>query len=717
MALKNKNKDNLKDNASLNLIAPVVAPQSDDPLRFWTNHPTENTLVDLHEFAIGTTKSANPNGGGSWGGAFSGRPKLIAELAPALQARLALAPSATALGYSNSFRKFFRLLDGVENISPPNGTAVATVQRVSDLTHLHEAAMHRAKFGRKQFGVILIASNDARRLMGLKPLLWQAPKDGEPNRQLIPDSHAKELKIGIKRDWERVRKNWERHDAIRNGIEPDTLSEYQKEDPQQVAEYTQKNQQLKANWLHFERAQACKQVLLPTGVQLGNGTDLKTLRDRGLYLSVMRSIVFPTAEEAHIAFHAALMGSGWNPTTLITGIDATLPNQIFQHPKDTKQSVLMIDNDQEDMKEVTMTGTKRRSGGNTQYCMGLQKNPDAPPNIVAAFLARTEVLRNQLKKDLKRASKDLEDLDANNAPLQARERQFKLIQRLGQGIRNTWLYVDYNNNITWLDGGVWKAFYSPDVRTAKKQKSYIEMLTERLNESRARKGLDAIKVVTPSDFRDIYARWVNLVSGGNILAVMLALGHARLSSTEKYQTNNIFNAEVDETIRSFMTHLADQLRNGRIDLTILAHLVRGGTMNEEQEARLKEYRSLMRSRIKTACADIKNPPHEIDPGHTEGKWCGTHRCLMNCQNAKILPESFDGVAMRAEELLALSDHLPLDTWRDGNFHEELNSAEYLLTLFPFADVEQARSRWRSKIRSGKWVIPGFGFVHEEELIG
>lgn len=116
MTLKNKNKNNLKDHAGLNLVAPVAAPQSDNPLRFWTNHHTENTLVDLHEFEIGATKSANPNGGGSWGGAFSGRPKLIAELAPALQARLALAPLKTASGYTSALRKFFRLLD---ELDPP----------------------------------------------------------------------------------------------------------------------------------------------------------------------------------------------------------------------------------------------------------------------------------------------------------------------------------------------------------------------------------------------------------------------------------------------------------------------------------------------------------------------------------------------------------------------------------------------------------------------
>jgi hypothetical protein len=112
-------------------------------------------------------------------------------------------------------------------------------------------------------------------------------------------------------------------------------------------------------------------------------------------------------------------------------------------------------------------------------------------------------------------------------------------------------------------------------------------------------------------------------SGGNIIAVMIALGHSSLRSTGGYVNNNIFSAEDDEAIRKFMTSLFNELSIGRLDLTILAQLVRHGPMTDEMLARLTEYRSLTRSRVNVACADIRNPPLSVDPGHIEGKRCST----------------------------------------------------------------------------------------------
>lgn len=114
VSIKNKNKDHLKDHGSVELLVPTNAPTSDDPLRFWTGHPTENFLVDLHEFADGATKTGNPTGGGEWAGAFSGRPELIAEIAPAIQARLTLMTTLTAKSWQVTLRKFWRMCDELE---------------------------------------------------------------------------------------------------------------------------------------------------------------------------------------------------------------------------------------------------------------------------------------------------------------------------------------------------------------------------------------------------------------------------------------------------------------------------------------------------------------------------------------------------------------------------------------------------------------------------
>lgn len=198
---------------------------------------------------------------------------------------------------------------------------------VKDLTYLHEAAVHRAAIDAVRFSIFLRIADDTRRLMCLPPLLWSAPLEREPNRQLIPVDQAKVLKIAIKQDWEKVRKGWVRNDAIRRGDEPDTLSVWEKRDASIVCQYAERNDELRRNWQHLARIQKATSRTLPTPGQLADGASSLFASTR-LETTLMRGIAFPTVEEADIAFHAALMGSGWNPSTLITGLDATLSSTV-----------------------------------------------------------------------------------------------------------------------------------------------------------------------------------------------------------------------------------------------------------------------------------------------------------------------------------------------------------------------------------------------------
>lgn len=409
MSVRNKSKDHLKQHGGAELVETALAPQSDDPLRFWTQHPTENTIVDLYVFAHGESKNPRSNGSGSWSGPFLGRPELIMELAPAIQARLSLAAASTCQNYTSALRSVWRMLDLLEAATAADGRFVERLTSVKDLTYLHEAAAHRAAIDSVRFSIFLRIADDTRRLMCLPPLLWSAPLEKVPSRQLIPVDQAKVLKIAIKQDWEKVRKAWARNDAIRRGDEPDTLSEREKRDTSIVCQYAERNDELRRNWQHLARIQKATSRTLPTPEQLADGASSLNA-STGLETSLMRSIAFPTVEEADIAFHAALMGSGWNPSTLITGLDATLPERIFQHPKDTKQYVLVVDAPEAKEKEagdVTMQGTKRRAGGRLQFCMGQKRNPASPPAIVAVWLERTAPLRDQLKHDCAAASAEL----------------------------------------------------------------------------------------------------------------------------------------------------------------------------------------------------------------------------------------------------------------------------------------------------------------------
>lgn len=714
MSVRNKNKDHLKKHGGIELMEAALAPQSDDPLRFWTQHPTENTLVDLHVFALGESTNPHPTAGGKWSGPFSGHPELIKELAPAIQARLSLAAASTRQNYINALRSIWRMLNLLEGETTADGRTVERLTSVKNLTHLHEAAAQRAGIHPVRFNNFVSIANDTRLLMRLPPLLWSAPLERVPNRQLIPVDQAKLLKIAIKQDWEKVRKAWVRNDAICRGDEPDTLSAWEKRDAAIVRQYTERNNELRRNWQFLERIQKATSRTLPTPEQLADGASSLNA-STGLETLLMRSIAFPTVEEVDIAFHATLMGSGWNPSTLITGLDASLPERIFQHPKDTMQSVLMVDAPDVMVEDdgINMQGAKRRAGGRLQFCMGKKTNPASPPVIVAAWLERSAPLRNQLKHDCAAASAELARLKAAGAAQETIERQFKAFQTLQQGLRNVWLYVDGNGKINWINGKNWSRYNSPGAE--RKKLSYLDRVIGRLNAERASRDEPAIGRITPSDCRDIFARWVYIQTGGNIIAVMLALGHASLRSTDNYTDNNIFSSENDESIRRFMTHLFGELQRGRLDLTILAQLVRHGPLTHEMLARLGEYRRLMRSRVKIGCADATHPPAHIEPDHEEGKWCGTHRCLRECPNARFLPESLDGIAMRTEELLVISDHMPIDKWVKEKFEEELNAGEFVLAdLYPADEVAQARSHWREKILAGKHVVPGVGFIRAQE---
>jgi hypothetical protein len=692
VSIGKKNKDNLKSHAAVALATPPMALKSDDPLLFWTNHPAENALIDLRPFADGEAESPHPRGGGIWGGPFAGRPKLIAELAPAIQARCALRTYGQFKKYAHALRAWWRLLDKLETNVDAHGVQFTRVDSLAHLNEFHEAAAHREGLSSGQFGAFLLIVNDARRLLHLPVLLWVVPKPDDPDRTLIPEDQAREIKTAIKQDWESVRRTWVRNDAI--------IEEAERRAAGKTPAYLdEEGEYLLKNFQHFQSIRKRYCCVLPSSEQLADGLSKQSLSHYGLALKLMRSIMFPTVEEADIAFHLALMNSGWNPSTMMR-LDALSPTVVAAHPKSESQVVLSVNEEE----YASIQADKPRARGKTQFCTGLKKHTSSPPAIVASQLQRVRLLREILIEEHKVASNELACLQAAGERHDVIQQQVMRVQKLREGCMSVWLYVSPQGKINWLKYP--GARYERSGRSAKPI-SYLWLVLERLNTNRAAKGRAIIPYVTPSDFRDIYARWVYTKSGGNILAVMMALGHSSPRSTGRYLDNNIFSAENDEHAKRFMSHLFSELERGRMDLTILTQLVRHGSITQEMESRLEEYRKLKRSRVGAGCADPRHPPSQIAPGHTKGRLCGSHRCLKSCPHAKFLPESLDGIAMRVEELQEKSYHLPRETWIRGEFEEELDTGEYLLsTLYSPGAVAAAREKWRQRIASGTHLIPG-----------
>lgn len=703
MSIEKKNKDHLKEHGGVALVPPAL-PKSDDPLQFWTNHPTQNTLVNLRTFADGEFEK--PDFVTTWLGPFTGRPTLIAELAPALEAFCAMRRKSTPENYLSALRTWWRLFDAVEAAPSLDGHPIARVTSVADLCAHHEVAAHRQGIANRNFNIFIKIADAARTLRRLPALAWIPPERSEPIRQLIPEDQAREIKTALKQDWERVRKIWAINDKVRGEAERRTRGE-------PPAPLDDEEIHRLDNWQYLQEIQRQAGVLLPSGQQLlGDWKSDSALVRRGLDRSLMRAIAFPTVEETDIAFHLALMNSGWNPSTL-QHIDATNPFLLGDHPKLEGQLVLTTEDDTakaDEGDEATLHADKPRAGGWTQFCTGKKSAPASAPMIVQAYLQRIGPLREILRQECQAAQAELDRQRAAGAEPKHINQKLRGIQRLEAGCRSVWLYVDREGQIAWIGKNLsWNRYNKVGNNGVE---SYLDRLRARLNRRRAEQERPLIPKIIPSDFRDIYARWVYVASNGNILAVMLALGHRRIGSTVAYVENNIFAAENDEAVRRWGTHFFKELGQGRIDLTILAQLVRHGSLTPDMEARLTVYRQLMRSRVGAGCTDPRRPPPDVAPNHVAGRLCGTHRCLKDCPNAKFLPESLEGIVMRVEELMAMMDHLPRETWLRGGFDEELESGEALLQeLFPSEAAADAREIWRQRIADGRHLIPGLGRIH------
>lgn len=696
MAGKRRNKDHLKEHAGVELVEVVSPPRdSGDPLSWWTQHSTDACEVNLHEFAEGQTRSPWSNQGltNLWAGPFTGRPGLIRELAPHLKAKTVLLAKASVGKYLTALHYWWRLFDALEATPLPGGNRLARVDSVADLNEFHEAGYHQSGGNAKSFEKFRSLSNAARATLGLRELLWVGPDRPEPNRQLISDDMAKLLRIALKRNWKAVRKDWALRDRVR--------AEADRRDRGDPAEdLGPEGERLLGNWREFQR------IAQATGKVLPSSHELRDARNRYQFnvasrLSVvdMRTLLFPTVGEIEAAMHVALLDSGWNPSTLIN-VDANDPNCVAPSLKDPAYVTLRSEEDSvEDGTQIlSMSAPKPRARGKLQTCHGLAKNTCSAPAIVREMIQRTEPLRGLLREQLRDAIAEYSRLQQAGADRKVLGKAFRRVGALKRGVRSVWVYVDPKGEVMWVEQ-VGLVRFSSGGRKGK-DLTYLAKVVAQLAETG-----QIIGKVTASDLRDLYARRL-LRSSGSVIALMLALGHGRLATTAKYLENNVFRAENDEVARRFLDNLIGQLEDGRVDLTILAQLSRHGSLTDEMAARLLEYRSLMKSRLGVGCTDPRNPPPSVQPNHEPGHFCTGQRCTL-CPRARYLPESLDGFAMRAEELMVIADLIPREAWLRHGFDDEQRNVEGLLeNLYPSAEVAIAREHWRTKIRNDHHGIPG-----------
>lgn len=704
---RKKNKDHLDTGSVYLATKSILAPKElNSGLAWWTSHPNDPCLVDVRFLATGERERKSKLGArvGFWGGPFTGRPHLIAELEPTLRKRTQKASSATVEHFLSALRIWWRLFDEIESASKLAGIAIRRTESVLDLDDSHYLAAHRFGIARNNFGRFRSLANDARIELGAEPLEWVLPTAQEPERTLIDEDTEWRVKHHIKRDWISTKNEWARkHELLKEHA--------RRKSGEGESKLDEEREVALRNIEEFNRIVAKTGKPLPTAKDIADGRSPGTLGYQRIYKSLMRSTHFPTTADADVAFHLVLFASGWNPSTVLS-IDALDPNVITKTPKSdaflalkgiTYETALGA-NTEKDVLEVQ--AEKARAGGKIQVCTGLAKNTCAPPSVVKAYLERSESLRTIAQQQLKSA------LDAyeQNKSKEKSNALFEKVQELRKIVHSVWIYVDQRGNLSRLDGRNWNRY--PQANGQKREISYLEKVLIALFPDH-----DVNKPsLTRSDFRDLHARRTFKSSGGSIVAVMLALGHSSLSSTQKYLENNFFRAQNEQSARELVEQLFNELVNGRLDLTILSHRCRTGEVTKEMEERLREYRTLMRSRLNVACTSPRAPPRHISPNHVSGRLCGTQRCALSCSNARFLPESHDGLCMRAEELLYISNNYPREFWLRGAFEEELLRTEALLEeLFDRQTTKTLREKWRQKIEGGTHKFPGL-LMHDSEAV-
>lgn len=699
MSIVKYNKDHLKKHAGVTAVAPlkVDAPESGDSLVFWTLHEKEPCEVNLRPFAMG--QDARLTGGHKFF-PFSARQSLIQQMAPAIKETLLYAAKPTVMAHLSSLRDWWRILDAVEAAVAVAGQATARIDDVRQLTHVHSEFAHRSGMSRQMFCKFRAVADTTRKALGGRQTFWEAPEDPDIQKHIPSEEQRKSLRIALKRNCRSVLERWEKSDWLSQlTVEP--------KDGGEASLYRH---------VHYTLSIQVKTgKVLPTSDELLDGVGRSTLSSRGITLTRLRESIFPSAWDADSVWHLCLLNTGWNPSTL-TALDVT-KKFLFDHfkddPNDSHLRFVLSPRTYE------LVGEKVRARGKEQVVTGQWKTKHGPGHLIKTYLARVAPLRELLEQQLRQEKLKYEVMVDESGDYAVCASQFAKVKELEQGCRSVWLYVNRSGNIDWMSK-------SPSQTGMVNGQSafYVEEVVHLLNKHRATanarraenmEGLLApVPHVTPKDFRLWFADYVYRASNGNILQVKKELGHSRLHTSIGYLNSNILNQEASDAARRFLNILVGELDAGRIDLTILAHLYRHGKLNHEQEALLAQARALPKSRMNVACKDAYHPPPHIKA--TADEVCDVQRCMLCLENAVLLPESLDGIAMRVEELRALQGFLPIGTWTEDRYDIELKNNLMALRKFDLNLGLAARRKWASAIAANEHYVPGLPSASSLDLM-
>ncbi|MFZ2998857.1 MAG: hypothetical protein WA071_00785 [Undibacterium umbellatum] len=673
MGIRKHNKDHLRAHANTLSLVLKNSPRdindrsiTQDPLLLLTIHNSHPREIDLRVFRDGESEPPL-KGGVQWCGPFTGRPTLIAQLAPAIQGFYECASPATIQRLKAGLRAWWRLFDAVEKNIGATEKHLVLVHTVADLTEVHRQYALDSDIGRQSFGALVRLVDSVRNAQKIRPLRWTSPAPPDIRRKLPAHADVKDIRSALKHSWRAALLRWERCDQLLNveGVNPIDKHE----------------RRLLSNYQLFKKTMQKTGVPNPRGASLEFGLRKNSFARSGYNIGDMLRGFYPDASDIRAAFHLCLASTGWNASVL-TSLDASDGDSSFieAHPKDPARYI--------------MRGFKER-GKSEQLTEGLQKSRESAGMIIKTIFAITMPLRDQLKKDLANAKLELDNLLAKDHIENSRKKLIKKIGKLKDGCRSPWLYATAASGIGWLDDSSYSR--SGDDNSMPFLACLITQLNERRPENKK------LPIMRPSDFRDAFAAYAYNISGGMVLYVMKVLGHKHPKTTQAYLDNSLLNQESNNLYRAFSEALWNEIAvHKRLDPTIIAKWSQDGQVTDSDRDRLKKYRSMKVSRIGVGCKDPTNPPKYIAPGFIPNgrAACHVQRCTLCLEHAIIFPESLPGLAKREAELLFIQSTMSVEAFTESTFGEELKNTEIALNHFDKLALASHRENWERRIKSG-----------------
>ncbi len=379
---------------------------------------------------------------------------------------------------------------------------------------------------------------------------------------------------------------------------------------------------------------------------------------------------YPSAWEATCFLLLLLVLTGWNQETAIN-LDIS-GDWCRSHPLNSDLAVIQA---------------KKGKTETIQTAICLRKPELYPERLLHALIARTEPLRQELRRMLA----ELEvQINAAGSPTAEMQREY---DRLNVMIRSPWLYVNRSNCSQIGCLLPWQTIKYPGV--------VLRAIVAKHNIRGTNGGVLEIK---PGDFRDAWIGFSYAHSGYSWLIAKIAAGHRSMDALRNYFRQRRWRAYSEGRVSALLSAIWTEIRGRRlIDGAVLRQMVERGEITDQERERLEQGRN--RTRIGTGCRDFLHPPPEIAPGHPSGVGCLVQRCVL-CRHALLFADSIEGLCRRKAELEHVFATMGMVAWLESSFPDENEALDEALALFERAAVTDKIEFWRSKIAAG------FHFVFE-----